>query len=221
MPLHINDLPDRIQDETDIDRCAEVLSSLDPVIAMEISNLDIIPLRLRAPGFEGLVEIIVGQQISKASASAMLGRLRTEFASLTAQSCQQAGEEPLIRAGLSRAKQAAVLGLADAVVDERLNLSELSQKPVDLAMTELTALKGIGPWTAEVFLLFCAGHRDVFPAGDVALQQAIMDIGLHPSRPSENKAREIASRWQPVRGVAARVLWAVYAKRRQRGELPV
>ncbi len=122
---------------------------------------------------------------------------------------------------MSRAKQATLGGLARQIVDHGLDLEGLCHRPASEAQAELTALKGIGPWTAEVFLLFCAGHRDIFPAGDVALQHALGQwLGLE-TRPNEKKVRELVLQWSPHRGIAARLFWAWYAILKQgRSALP-
>ena len=130
-----------------------------------------------------------------------------------------AGEEPLIAAGQSRSKQAALQGLARAVVDDELDLEGLCEVPAEAAIAQLTALKGIGPWTAEVYLLFCAGHLDIFPAGDVALQHAMADVRGLSSKPDIKQTSRLAQAWQPLRGVAARILYAHYARIKGRSAL--
>ncbi len=211
----------KIESQDDIARGLEILISLDPGLAQVATGLDEIPLRLRPANFDSLCDIITGQQVSKASAAAMMGRLRAAIDPLTAEAFLQAGEKVWIAAGLSHAKQVALCGLAGAICSQELDLADLATQPVDKATKRLTAFKGIGPWTAEVFLLFCAGHPDVFPSGDVALQQAIADLDGLETRPSTKEAAAIANRWSPVRGVAARILWAFYAQRRRKGILPV
>ena len=219
---HENPLPlSRILSSEDVERGAVVLREIDPSLCVEMDQIGEIPLRLRPPGFAGLAEIVTGQQVSKASAAAMFSRLRNEVIPLDAETLLRLGEEPLVRAGLSKAKQKTLNGIALAIVDDGLDLDALCDVPPTDAMAVLTDLHGIGPWTAEVFLLFCAGHVDIFPAGDIALQQAMMDIGITSERPAERQARKIAEKWAPVRGVAARVLWAIYARYRSRSDIPV
>lgn len=217
-PLHIHD-------RTDLDQGLKYLCQIDPLLSDVIDTIEAssgpIPLRLRPAGFAGLTEIIVGQQVSKASAAAIFGRLSATVKPLNARQYLAATEEELIATGLSRAKQVTLLGLAKEIDDELLHLDALVESPPDEALQRLTQLKGIGPWTAEVFLLFCAGHADIFPAGDIALQQAMADIHGWKDRPDIKTARTFAERWSPVRGVAARVLWAQYAHVRQRKDLPV
>lgn len=211
----------RITTRADIEAGLVELRRIDEVLADVAVGLDEVPLRLRPAGFKGLCEIVVGQQVSKASAAAIFGRLHAAIVPFEPERFLFLGEVAQIEAGLSRAKQATLQGLASAIVEGRIDLMDLGKLPAYEAQEKLVALKGIGPWTAEVFLLFCAGHRDIFPAGDVALQQAIADIYGLETRPDTKQARVFSERWQPVRGIAARVLWAKYAQDRAKSEIPV
>ncbi len=213
--------PDPIRDERSLQAALAELSKHDPAMAKLIAGLDSIPLRRRTPGFAGLAEIVIAQQVSKASASAMLGRLKQLVVPLDAPHILELGLEPLVAAGLSRAKQSTLMGLARAMDDGTLVPHSLCEMPANEAMDHLTALKGIGPWTAEVFLLFSAGHVDVFPAGDVALQHAVGWVCEFDGKPDQKQTRQLAERWAPLRGVAARVLYAHYGKVRGMEELPV
>jgi len=214
-------IPTRIRTATDVTAGAEALRVIDPSLGHAIDDAGKIPLRLRPPGFAGLAEIVVGQQVSKASAAAMYSRLIVEVDPLNAEQILHLGDAPLIRAGLSRAKQKTLTAIATAIVGDNLDLDALCEIAPDEALSKLTAIHGIGPWTAEVFLLFCAGHADIFPAGDIALQQALVDIGLVDERPGDIQTRKIAQKWSPVRGIAARLLWSIYAKHRARSQMPV
>ena len=203
-----------INSETELQVGLAQLKKLDPEFAATIDGLPSIPLRARLPGFEGLAEIIVAQQVSKASAMAIFGRLKERVKPFSPDAFLGAGEAAWIEAGLSRAKQTTLSGLALAMDEKRLDLSELCTLPPAKAMDELTAMKGIGPWTAEVFLLFCAGHPDVFPAGDVALQHAVGWLCGCDEKPDAKETRALAERWSPLRSVAARVCYAEYARRK-------
>ncbi len=168
------------------------------------------PLRRREPGFAGLAAIIVSQQVSVASAAAIFGRLEARLNPLTAAAALAAGEAALKECGLSRPKIRGILCAARAVVEEGLDLSKLAALPAAEAHRQLVAVKGIGPWTADIFLLFCLGHPDAFPAGDLAMQEAAkLALGLR-ARPDAKTLEELAERWRPFRGVAARMLWAYY-----------
>lgn len=174
------------------------------------------PLRRRAGGFEGLVRIINGQQLSVASASAIFARVEATLKPLTAGKMLAASDETLRGCGLSRPKIKTLRAIAQAVVDG-LDLEALATLPEAEAIARLTAVSGIGPWTADIYLMFCVGHADVFASGDLALQVAAQMLMNLETRPSAREMAEIARRWQPWRAVAARVLWAYYAAAKKQG----
>ncbi|MEM9108358.1 MAG: DNA-3-methyladenine glycosylase 2 family protein [Pseudomonadota bacterium] len=190
-----------------------------PELRTMVSALPEIPLRSRTPGFEGLAEIITAQQVSKASASAIFQRTKALIDPLTPVSLLEAGNSPLIEAGQSRAKQLALIGLAEAMVQQGLDLEGLCDLPVDDAIARLTSLKGIGPWSAEVFLLFCAGHVDIFPAGDVALQHVVGEVCGLPNKPDTKLTRSLVVQWAPLRSIAARIFYAHYALTRRKSAI--
>jgi DNA-3-methyladenine glycosylase II len=174
------------------------------------------PLRWREPGFAGLAAIIVSQQVSVASASAIYGRLQKRFTPLEAAGLLAADDAALRECGLSTPKMKALRALARAVAEEGLDLTALGGMDAHDAHRALIAVSGIGPWTADIFLLFCLGHPDAFPAGDLALQEAAkLALGLK-RRPDARKLEAIAERWRPWRGVAARLLWNYYREVKQR-----
>ena len=174
------------------------------------------PLRRRAPGFHGMAAIIVAQQVSVASANAIFARLETELAPLGAATLIAADDAALRRCGLSLAKMRALRALAQACAGG-LDLEALGGLDAREAHEALVVVKGVGPWTADVFLLFCLGHPDAFPAGDVALQEAARVALKLKTRPDAKRLERIAERWRPLRGVAARLLWAYYRGVKQRG----
>jgi DNA-3-methyladenine glycosylase II len=174
------------------------------------------PLRRREPGFAGLAAIIVSQQVSVASANAIFGRLEAALAPLSPEAALGAGEEGLRRCGLSGPKIRALTAVAEAVAGRGLDLAALAHMPAPEAHRALVAVKGIGPWTADIFLLFCLGHPDAFPAGDLALQEAAkLALGLR-TRPDAAKLERLAERWRPYRGIAARMLWTYYRAAKKR-----
>lgn len=180
-----------------------------------------VPLRLVKPGFASLVSIIVSQQVSRASADAILGRFLKIVDPLTPANLLASGETVFREAGFSRPKQRAVLAVAEAVADDGLDLDALCLLDAGEAMTRLTSVHGIGRWTAEVYLLFAAGHPDIFPARDVALQAAVGHaLGLE-ARPDEKALIGIAESWTPWRGVAARLFWSYYRAMRGREAVPL
>jgi len=157
-----------------------------------------------------MAAIIVAQQVSTASAAAIFGRLQARIVPLEAAEIAKATEEDLRACGLSNAKIRALRAVAQAIADGGLDLEGLGALDAEDAHNALVAVKGVGPWTADVFLLFCLGHPDAFPAGDVALQEAAKLALNLKRRPDAARLERIAERWRPLRGVAARMLWAYY-----------
>ena len=203
----------------DISAGLDALCILDPRLARVREAAGEVPLRRSEPGFTSLASIIVSQQVSRASADAIFGRLSRLVDPLTPDAVLVAGEAVFREAGLSRPKQRTLLALAEAARDG-LDLDHLCSLEAEEAIRRLTAVPGIGPWTAEVYLLFAAGHPDIFPARDVALQAAVGHaLGLHP-RPPERALIEIAESWAPWRGVAARLFWAYYREFKGREGAP-
>lgn len=169
------------------------------------------PLRRRKPGFDTLARILMGQQLSVASASAIWGRLETGLGDVTAENVLATSDETLRSYGLSGPKQRYLRASAQAVADGLLDFRKLGRMDDAEAHAHLIAVKGIGPWTADIYLLSGLGRPDVFPAGDLALQGAAQRLMGKRKRPDAEGLTKIAKRWQPYRGVAARVLWSYYA----------
>lgn len=210
-----------IRNEDDVRQGLEALLRLDPRLASVAAEAGPIPLRLREPGFAGLAHIIVSQMVSRASAEAIWRRMLPADGLLTAEGYVLLHSEAWREFGLSRAKAETLARIAEAVASGRLDLSGLCLKPPGEALGELTALKGIGPWTAEVYLMFCGGHADVFPAGDVALQNAVGAAFGLAARPPAKALTKLAEVWSPWRSVAARLFWAYYATKMRRDMLPI
>jgi DNA-3-methyladenine glycosylase II len=198
--------------ETDavLKRGLAVLVKADPVMARLAAEGVTPQLRKRPPGFEGLAWIVVGQQVSTASATAIWGRLRALLEPATPEAFLRLSDESLRAAGLSAGKVRTLRAVATDITESRLPLDDLHALPADEAHDLLTRVKGIGPWTADVYLLFCLGHPDAFPSGDLAVQEAArLAYGLE-QRPDAKALNALAERWRPWRGVAAKVLWAYY-----------
>ncbi|MFD2236698.1 DNA-3-methyladenine glycosylase family protein [Aureimonas populi] len=199
-----------IRDENDIAAALVALEAADPRLGPVIARAGTVPLRRSAGGLGGLCATIVAQQVSRASADAIFARLSAAVDLSDHRALLAATDETLVAAGLSRAKQRTLRAIAAAVADGRLDLAGLAQAEAGAAIGEMTAVHGIGPWTAECHLLFAHGHPDVFPAGDLALQIAVAHgLGL-AERPKEKALRREAERWAPHRAVAARLFWAYY-----------
>ena len=197
------------------------LRRIDPAIGRLVHGGAHPPLRKRPGGFPGLVAIVVGQQVSTASAAAILRRLHGVLPDMSAEAAAAASDEALLGAGLSRNKLRTIRAIGAAVLSRELPLDRLGDLPGEGAHAALTSIRGIGPWTAEIYLLFCLGHPDVFPSGDLALQEAArLMLGLD-ARPDAREMAAIADRWRPWRGVAAGVLWAYYRQVKARdGVIP-
>jgi DNA-3-methyladenine glycosylase II len=203
MPIHLNT-------QADLEEAIHALVRQDRRLKPILDAAGMPSLRRREPGFAGLAHIVCGQQLSTASASAIWARLTSAFDPFDHHACRRARADRLGRLGLSAAKIKTLKNLARALAEERLNLDVLAEEDADAAHHALTALHGIGPWTADVYLLFCLGHGDAWPAGDLAVQEAIR-IGLGLStRPNAKQMAPIAEPWRPVRGAAAHLWWSFY-----------
>jgi DNA-3-methyladenine glycosylase II len=172
------------------------------------------PLWRRPTGFPTLVHIILEQQVSLKSAKSMLARLEAAIQPFTPPTFLQMGDARLRSLGLTRQKSAYLLHLAESIISGELNLSRLSRLSDDQARTALTRIKGIGSWSADVYLLMAMRRADIWPAGDLALAVALQDLNGLKGRPSPQELEEIAERWRPHRAVAARMLWQYYLGRK-------
>ena len=179
------------------------------------------PLRRRPAGFEGLARIIVGQQVSVASATAIWERTAAACVPFEPATLLALSDKGLAGAGLSRPKIRTLRAIAAACADG-LDLTRLDDRNDQEIHDALTAITGIGPWTADVYILFCLGRADGWASGDLALQVAVQRAFELSDRPGKDEMLELAERWRPWRGVAARLLWAYYAAlKAQRTALPV
>jgi len=207
-----------VESEADLAEALAGLVSHDPRLAPVVEAAGTIPLRRRPGGFEGLAAIITSQQISTYAAAAIWNRLHAAVQPFEAGRFLQIAPEELKNAGLSRAKISTLTGVAAALADG-FDLAAIAGLDPDLAIASLTKLKGVGRWTAEIYLLFCLGHPDIFPAGDLALRIAVQEGLRLPERPDEAAVRAMAAEWSPWRGTAARLFWAYYRARKT--DLPI
>jgi DNA-3-methyladenine glycosylase II len=210
----------RIATSDDISAGLKALVAIDPRLAAVRDLAGEVPLRRSPGGFASLASIIVSQQVSTASARAIFGRFEKLVDPLDAAGVLAADYEVFRAAGLSRPKIKALRAIAEAV-SGGLDLDHLERLSPDDAIERLTAVPGIGPWTAEVYLLFAVGHPDIFPARDVALQSAVGHALGMASRPGEKELVGIAESWRPWRGVASRLFWAYYRSMKGRDAVPV
>lgn len=211
----------RIENLEDIAEGLEALAGLDPRLVRVIDLAGPVPLRRNPPGFAALTEIILSQMVSKASAAALWRKLEQATGGVNPDAVAALSAEAMRAAGLSRAKAETLQRVAAAVLTRELDLQHICDRDARAAIGALTAIKGVGPWTAEVYLLFCAGHPDIFPAGDVALQSAAAHALFLDERPTPRTLSDLAETWSPWRGVAARLLWAYYAQAMRRDATPL
>jgi DNA-3-methyladenine glycosylase II len=211
----------RIDTEADLNAALGELLKLDPRLDDVLAVSGPPPLRRRNGGFAGLAQIVCAQQLSTASASAIWGRLQAAFDPFDHHAVLAARTPKLRRAGLSAAKVVTFRSIARALRDGALDLDTLADLPAEQAHAALIALKGIGPWTADIYLLSCIGHADAFPAGDLALQEAARLAFSKRKRPTAKQLARMAEAWRPWRGVAARVLWTYYRAVKRRDPMPV
>jgi DNA-3-methyladenine glycosylase II len=211
----------RIHTEADLEAAIVSLTKADPRFEQALSVGGRPPLRRRADGFAGLASIIVSQQLSTASASAIWGRLQAAFQPFDHSALLRARAAKLARAGLSAPKIRTLKALAKAIERGAIDLPSLVHQPADEAHKNLTALHGIGPWTADIYLLFCLGHADAWPAGDLALQEAARLLLSLKTRPNAKEMVPLAEAWRPWRGAAACMLWSYYRAAKQRDGAPI
>jgi DNA-3-methyladenine glycosylase II len=203
MTVHLNT-------QADLEDAVRALVQQDPRLQPILKLTGMPALRRRDPGYAGLAAIVCGQQLSTASAAAIWARLTAAFDPFHHDTLRRVRADRLGRLGLSAAKIKTLKSLAREIAAERLDLEVLANEEADAAHDALTALHGIGPWTADVYLLFCLGHGDAWPAGDLAVQEAIkIGLGLK-TRPTAKEMAPLAEPWRPLRGAAAHLWWSYY-----------
>jgi DNA-3-methyladenine glycosylase II len=211
-----------IRSEEDLDWHIARLVEAHPAFAPLVREAGNVPIRWLDSGFRGLCWVVTGQQISVAAGRAIFTRLETALGSVTPEALAEVTDEVLRAAGFSAAKVRTLRALQEASLNGALDCAAIEQKSAEEAIEALCAIKGIGPWTAEVYLLFAAGHPDIFPAADVALQEAARLAFTLDARPATAVLRELSGAWSPWRSVAARLLWAYYrAKKGGKAVAPV
>ena len=186
------------------------LAALEPALGRALDRVGYPEPRIRAPGYATLLRTIVGQQVSVAAAASMWRKLEDHLGPDTPPERLLASEFDALRAcGLSRQKQGYARSLCELVIAGELNLHAL---PADdeAAIAELTRIKGIGRWSAEIYLLFAEGRPDIWPAGDLAVQAGLHKLLGLDERPAEKLTRELAEPWRPHRGAAAIFTWHCY-----------
>ncbi len=210
-----------LETQADLETAIAALVKRDARLRPVLKLAGMPALRRREPGFAGLSAIVCGQQLSVASAAAIWGRVSKAFDPFHHDAVRRARADRLGRLGLSAAKIKTLKGLAREVTAQRIDLAALADADADAAHAVLTALHGIGPWTADIYLLFCLGHGDAWPAGDLAVQEAMrIGLGLN-QRPTVKQMAPLAEPWRPLRGAAAHLWWGYYhAVKKREGVIP-
>lgn len=186
------------------------LADRDPHVATGLDLVGYPEPRIRPHGFHTLMRIIVGQQVSVHAAAAIIGRVEALMPEVTAEAFLELEEDALRGAGLSRRKVEYSIGLAQAVVGGDLHLDRFPDMSDEEVIAELSALRGIGRWTAEIYAMFSLGRPDVFPADDLALQEGLKRLKKLDARPTPKVARGIVEDWSPWRSVGSLFLWHYY-----------
>lgn len=187
------------------------LAARDDDVAGALAEAGPPPLRRRGAGFEALLRAIVSQQVSKAAAATIWERLTNAAAPLCPESILALDEDALRAVGLSRRKAGYARSLAESVATGAVDLYGLADQPDENVVEELVRLRGIGRWSAEIYLLFALGRPDAFPADDLALMIGAQRLKRLDARPDRNRLIEIAEGWRPWRGAAALLLWHYYS----------
>lgn len=200
-----------IRGDADVAKGAVWLAGIEPRFAEILPVLSPLPLRLKPDGFGPLMHAIMGQQVSVASANAIWNRLVAEDLT-TPEAIIAVSQDDLRALGLSRQKAKYVHALAGSGID----FNDLRDKPNADVIKVLTAVTGIGAWTAEVYAMFSLGRADVFAPGDLALQEGARLIFDLPARPTAKEIAQMSERWSPWRSVAARIIWAYYGATKKR-----
>ena len=193
-----------------LSEAAKSVAMLDPDLARILDELGTPPLWAREQGFVTLVRIILEQQVSLVSADAMFRRLTGKIEPLTPATVLAAGAPYLRSFGVTRQKASYFVNVAESIQSGELNLDVLDKESDEHVLEKLTSVKGIGPWTARIYLLMALCRPDVWPVGDIALASAAKNLKGLPSRPTQPELSEIALAWQPYRATAARMLWHYY-----------
>jgi len=201
----------------DLEAAMRALIAQDARLAPVLTATGMPTLRQRAPGFAGLASVICGQQLSTFAAAAIWARIVEAYDDPAHHHFRAARADKLRRLGLSAAKIKTLKFIANEIHHGRLDLARIADAPADEAHDMLTALHGIGPWTADIYLLFCMGNADAWPAGDLALQEAIRVVLGLKSRPTVKDMATIGDAWRPWRGAAAHLFWAYYRVTRKAG----
>jgi DNA-3-methyladenine glycosylase II len=198
----------------------ERLAGADPALARAYESIGVPVWRTSEPGYGMLGRMIAHQQLSTKAAATIWGRVETFLGEVTPQALLAADPDALRACGLSRPKVAHLTSIAQAMVSGELNLARVCAADLDSARAELVSVRGIGPWTAELFLLYAVGAMDAFPIADVGLMEAHKQLGGYETRMESKIFTQHAEIWRPHRGVAAHLLWGWLNAERARDAAP-
>ena len=187
-----------------------MLAENDKPLAAAYAEYGVPPMRARADGFEGMTRLLISQQVSTAAAAAIQARFDAAIGEINAVNLLAMDDVALAACGVSRPKRRYLRALAEAVVSDGLDLPALRRADNATVYDTLVKLTGIAPWTAECYLLFSLRRADIFPSGDLALQQAVRLLYGLKDRPDAAQLANFATRWAGHRGAAARLLWLYY-----------
>lgn len=202
---------ERILNRQILDAHLAGLIVLEPRLELILAQVGEVPLRLGRPGFAGLASIVSSQLLSVASAKAIHERVEALVGEMNSENFLKIEREEFRAVGLSYSKIDCLFGVAEAEISRKIDFAELHKLGAGEVMTKMTALKGIGPWSAEIYLMSSIAHPDIFPAGDLVLQKMLGKILNKQQRPNEKQTRKITKKWSPYRGSAARLLWRYFA----------
>ena len=192
------------------------LSALDNDLAWVVSRWGYPPFWIHPPGFSGIVLSILSQQVSLESAQATFFKLENSIGLVKPEEFLSLDDDKLLAIGFSRQKASYVRGIAQEIIAEELDLVDLEYMDNDQARTRLMELRGIGPWTADTYLLFALRRSDAWPSGDLALEKAVQEVRGLTTILGTKEVDRIANKWKPWRAVAARILWHYYLNVRGR-----
>lgn len=197
-----------LTDLPEIKKGVNALRRSHPEMRDALKRIGKLPWKKQPDGFEGLVCIILGQQVSVAAAAHMAARLRIACPEVTPKRFMKLDDEKLRAIGFSRQKIAYSRDLAERMIAKKFNPADLLSMSDEEAMEALVALKGIGVWSAEIYLMFCIGKGDIWPAGDLGLQNGIQRLRGLKTRPDHDKTRKMGEEWAPYRSAASLIVWS-------------
>jgi len=207
--------PPRALSKSTLATGARALARRDPDLAALFRRNGMPPMWARRPGFATLIHIVLEQQVSIVAARTLFQRLRSHLGEMTPQAVADHGVARLKRFGLTRQKASYCHELALAIRDGELDLGRVARAEDDAGRATLLAMRGIGPWSVDIYYLMALRRPDVWPCGDLALAVALRDVKRLPDRPGNAEQQEISAPWAPWRSVAARLLWHYYLSTRQ------